>query len=153
MLQERVENLLEEAFQEYNSLFLISLNISDQNHILIVIDGDQGVSVNDCIAVSRKIENNLDREEEDFSLEVASSGVSEPLKLPRQYQKNIGRKLEVNTKTDKFVGSLTDVDEVGIVLSWKAKEPKPIGKGKVTVDKEAKIAFQEIEKAKVVITF
>lgn len=153
MLQERVENLLEEAFQEYNSLFLISLNISDQNHILIVIDGDQGVSVNDCIAVSRKIENNLDREEEDFSLEVASSGVSEPLKLPRQYQKNIGRKLEVNTKTDKFVGNLTDVNEDGIVLSWKAKEPKPIGKGKVTVDKEVKIAFQEIEKAKVVITF
>ncbi len=153
MLQERVENLLEEAFQEYNSLFLISLNISDQNHILIVIDGDKGVSVDDCIAVSRKIENNLDREEEDFSLEVASSGVSEPLKFPRQYQKNIGRKLEVNTKTDKFVGNLTDVNEDGIVLSWKAKEPKPIGKGKVTVDKEAKIAFQEIEKAKVVITF
>ena len=153
MLQERVENLLEEAFQEYNSLFLISLNISDQNHILIVIDGDEGVSVDDCIAVSRKIENNLDREEEDFSLEVASSGVSEPLKLARQYQKNIGRKLEVTTKTDKFVGNLTDVNEDGIVLSWKAKEPKPIGKGKVTVDKEAKIAFQEIEKAKVVITF
>lgn len=153
MLQERVENLLEEAFQEYNSLFLISLNISDQNHILIVIDGDQGVSVNDCIAVSRKIENNLDREEEDFSLEVASSGVSEPLKLPRQYQKNIGRKLEVSTKTNKFVGNLTEVNEDEIVLSWKAKEPKPIGKGKVTVDKEAKIAFQEIEKAKVVITF
>jgi ribosome maturation factor RimP len=153
MLQERVENLLEEAFQEYNSLFLISLNISDQNHILIVIDGDEGVSVDDCIAVSRAIENNLDREEEDFSLEVASSGVSEPLKFPRQYQKNIGRKLEVTTKTDKFVGNLTGVNEDGIVLSWKAKEPKPIGKGKVTVDKEAKIAFQEIEKAKVVITF
>lgn len=153
MLQDRVENLLEEVFQEYNSLFLISLKISDQNHIEIVIDGDQGVSVNDCIAVSRKIENNLDREEEDFSLEVASSGVSEPLKLPRQYQKNIGRKLEVITKTDKFVGNLTDVSEDGIVLSWKAKEPKPLGKGKIIVDKEAKIAFQEIEKAKVVITF
>jgi len=153
MLQERVENLLEEAFQEYNSLFLISLNISDQNHILIVIDGDEGVSVEDCMVVSRKIENNIDREEEDFSLEVASSGVSEPLKFPRQYQKNIGRKLEVNTKTDNFAGNLTDVNEDGIVLSWKAKEPKPIGKGKVTVDKEAKIAFQEIEKAKVVITF
>ena len=153
MLQERVKNLLEEAFEEYNSLFLISLNISDQNHILIVIDGDEGVSVDDCIAVSRKIENNLDREEEDFSLEVASSGVSEPLKFPRQYKKNIGRKLEVYTKTNNFAGNLTDVNEDGIVLSWKAKEPKPIGKGKVTVDKEAKIAFQEIEKAKVVITF
>ena len=153
MLQEQVEKLLEEVFQEYNSLFLISLNISEQNHILVVIDGDHGVSVNDCIAVSRKIENNLDREEEDFSLEVASSGVSEPLKLPRQYQKNIGRKLEVITKTNKFAGNLTTINEDGIVLSWKAKEPKPIGKGKVTVDKEAEIVFQEIEKAKVVITF
>ena len=153
MLQEQVEKLLEEVFQEYNSLFLISLNISEQNHILVVIDGDHGVSVNDCIAVSRKIENNLDREEEDFSLEVASSGVSEPLKLPRQYQKNIGRKLEVITKTNKFAGNLTTLNEDGIVLSWKAKEPKPIGKGKVTVDKEAEIVFQEIEKAKVVITF
>ena len=60
MLQERVKNLLEEAFQENGSLFLISLSISDQNHISIVIDGDSGVSVNDCISVSRKIENNLE---------------------------------------------------------------------------------------------
>jgi ribosome maturation factor RimP len=92
MLQERVKNLLEEAFQENESLFLISLSISDQNHISIVIDGDNGVSVNDCITVSRKIENNLDREEDDFSLEVASAGVSEPLKFPKavqeKYRKN-----------------------------------------------------------------
>jgi ribosome maturation factor RimP len=153
MLQERVENLLEEAFQENNSLFLISLDISDQNHILVIIDGDNGVAVSDCIAVSRKIEHNLDREEEDFSLEVASAGVSEPLKLPRQFKKNIGRTLEVQTNSDKFEGILGEVDDEGISLSWKAREPKPIGKGKVTVEKEAKIAFQDILKAKVVITF
>lgn len=153
MLQDRVKKLLEEAFEENNSLFLISLVINDQNHILIVIDGDEGVSVNDCIAVSRKIENNLDREEVDFSLEVASAGVSEPLKFPRQYKKNIGRNLEVRTNSNKFEGKLTAVNEEGIVLSWQAREPKPVGKGKITVDKETNIAFDEIEKAKVVITF
>lgn len=153
MLQERVDNLLKEAFEENESLFLISLDISPQNHILVVIDGDTGVSVNDCIAVSRKIENNLDREELDFSLEVTSAGVSEPLKLPRQYKKNIGRTLEVQTKSDKFEGELISVDNEGIVLSWKAREPKPVGKGKITVDKEARLAFSEIVKAKVVIIF
>lgn len=153
MLQEKVENLLKEAFEENNSLFLISLNINDQNHILVVIDGDEGVSVNDCIAVSRKIEHNLDREEIDFSLEVASAGVTEPLQLPRQYKKNIGRKLEVRTKSNKFEGDLVAVDDEGITLVWTAREPKPVGKGKINVDKEAKIAFTEIEKAKVVITF
>ena len=153
MLQERVENLLKEAFEENESLFLISLDISPQNHILVVIDGDTGVSVNDCIEVSRKIENNLDRDEIDFSLEVTSAGVSEPLKLPRQYKKNIGRMLEVQTKSDKFEGELISVDNEGIVLSWKAREPKPVGKGKVTVDKEAKLAFIDIVKAKVVIIF
>jgi ribosome maturation factor RimP len=153
MLQERVKNLLEEAFDENNSLFLISLKISDKNHILIVLDGDSGVSVNDCISVSRKIEHNLDREEEDFSLEVASAGVSEPLKLPRQYKKNIGRRLEVQTNSNKFEGELVAVDEEEIKLTWTAREPKLVGKGKVTVDKEATLAFQEIVKAKVVITF
>ncbi len=153
MLQERVRNLLKEAFEENNSLFLISLNISDQNHILVIIDGDEGVSVNDCITVSRKIENNIDREEVDYSLEVASAGVSEPLKLPRQYKKNIGRTLEVTTNSDKFEGKLVEVDEEGIKLSWEAREPKPVGKGKHTVEKEAKLAFSEIGKAKVVITF
>lgn len=145
--------MLKEAFEENESLFLISLDISPQNHILVVIDGDTGVSVNDCIEVSRKIENNLDRDEIDFSLEVTSAGVSEPLKLPRQYKKNIGRMLEVQTKSDKFEGELISVDNEGIVLSWKAREPKPVGKGKVTVDKEAKLAFIDIVKAKVVIIF
>lgn len=153
MLKERVKELLKEAFEENESLFLISLKIDDQNHILIVIDGDKGVSVNDCIAVSRKIEHNIDREEIDFSLEVTSAGVSEPLKLPRQYKKNIGRNLEVRTNSNKFEGNLVAVNEDGIVLSWQAREPKPVGKGKITVNKETNIAFQDIEVAKVVITF
>jgi ribosome maturation factor RimP len=153
MLKARVQELLREAFEENESLFLISLEVDDQNHILVVIDGDNGVSVNDCIAVSRKIEHNIDREEIDFSLEVTSAGVSEPLKLPRQFKKNIGRNLEVRTKSNKFEAKLIGVTEDGIHLAWQAREPKPVGKGKITVEKETNVAFQEIEVAKVVITF
>lgn len=153
MLQERVENLLEEAFQENNSLFLIALTISDQNHITVVIDGDNGVTVSDCVEVSRKVEGELDEDELDFSLEVASAGATEPLKFPRQYKKNIGRTLAVKTNSNKFEGELQQVSEDGITIVWQAREPKAVGKGKVTVDKEATVAFQDILEAKVVITF
>jgi ribosome maturation factor RimP len=153
MLQERVEKLLEEAFEEDNSLFLIALNISDKNHIKVVIDGDNGVTVSDCVAVSRKVEGELDEDEIDFSLEVASAGATEPLKFPRQYKKNIGRTLSVQTNSNKFEGQLQDVSEDGVSITWQAREPKPVGKGKVTVDKETTIAFQDILEARVVITF
>lgn len=153
MLQEKVEKLLAEALEANDSLFLISLKIDEQNNISVIIDGDKGVSVNDCIEVSRKIEHNLDRESEDFALEVASAGVSAPLELPRQYQKNIGRKLAVLTDNEQFEGNLTAVKDNGIVLEWKAREPKPVGKGKVTVEKKEEIAFSDIKQAKVVITF
>ncbi|WP_289023515.1 ribosome assembly cofactor RimP [uncultured Salegentibacter sp.] len=153
MLQDKVENLLKEAFQENNSLFLIDLNVSKDNKISVVIDGDNGVSVNDCIAVSRKVEHNLDRDEEDFSLEVSSAGVSEPLHLERQYRKNLGRKLEVTTNNEKIEATLTEVDQNGIKLNWKAREPKPVGKGKHTVQKELVLPFSEITSAKVMITF
>lgn len=153
MLQEKVEKLLEEAFEENNSLFLISLDINANNQIRVIIDGDKGVSVNDCIAVSRKVEHNLDREEEDFSLEVSSAGVSEPLSLPRQFKKNIGRKIQVITGTQKIEANLTNATEEEITLNWKAREPKPVGKGKITVEKEAILPYSAIEEAKVIITF
>lgn len=153
MLREKVEKLLQEAFEENKSLFLIELKIDSGNHISVIIDGDNGVSVNDCIAVSRKIEHNLDRDEEDFSLEVASAGVSTPLALPRQYQKNIGRKLAVTTSGEKIEGELVKVEDGKIFLEWKTREPKPVGKGKITVKKEAVLPLEDIQEAKVIITF
>ena len=91
--KERVKELLEEGLSEHPSLFLIDFSISADYKISVVIDGDEGVILQDCIDVSRSVENNLDREEQDFSLEVASAGATSPLKLPRQYRKNIGRNL------------------------------------------------------------
>ena len=152
-MEQKVALLLEKALEENPSLFLISLSITGDNQIKVVIDGDKGVSVQDCIDVSRAIEHNLDREAEDFSLEVLSAGVSEPLTLVRQYQKNIGRDLKVRTKLETLEGTLVGASEDAAKLVWKTKEPKPTGKGKVTVEKEAIVPYQDIVEAKVMIKF
>ncbi|TCK67597.1 ribosome maturation factor RimP [Winogradskyella wandonensis] len=154
MLKQKAEKLLQEALDERQDLFLIDMSVGSDNAIKVVIDGDNGVLVEDCMYISRAIEHNLDREEEDFSLEVLSAGAASPLTLPRQYKKNVGRTLEVKTKDDKKIeGKLEAADSNAIQLKWKAREPKPVGKGKVTVTKEATIALEDIKEAKVIIKF
>lgn len=155
MLKEStIQALLNNGLEERNDLFLIDLKISSDNKISVIIDGDNGVSVEDCIFISRAIEHNLDREEEDFSLEVTSSGATSPLIEKRQFKKNIGRTLQVKTKEQpKIEAILTEVDDNHIALEWTAKEPKPVGKGKITVNKQAKIAYDDILEAKVIIKF
>lgn len=153
MLKEKVKELLEQGLEEDPSLFLIDFTMGADNSINVVIDGDYGVTVSDCMKISRAIEHNLDRDEYDFSLEVASAGASAPLVMPRQYLKNVGRKLEVQTKDQKLEGDLISVNDESIVLEWKAREPKPIGKGKVTVQKKEEVNFSDIIKAKVVLKF
>ncbi len=153
MLKQKVETLLSDALAEDGALFLIDFTITTGNSINVVLDGDNGVTVQDCMRISRAIEHNLDREEEDFSLEVASAGAAAPLVMPRQYKKNVGRKLEVRTNEDSYKANLTVVTENGIFLEWKAREPKPIGKGKVTVQKKMEINFSDIREAKVILKF
>lgn len=154
MFKEQVTSLLEGALEENPSLFLIDFTITPDYKINIVLDGDNGVTLKDCVAVSRAIDHNLDREEQDFSVEVASAGASAPLVLPRQYTKNIGRKLEVKTIEGRnFEGELTAATEDTITLEWKAREQKPVGKGKVTVQKKEEISFSDIKEAKVILKF
>ena len=119
----------------------------------MIIDGDNGVKVEDCMYVSRAIEHELDREEQDFSLEVSSPDISKPFVKKRQYKKNINRILKVKTIDDNFEGTLTTANDDYIILEWKAREPKPIGKGKVTVTKTVNIDYKEIKEAKVKIVF
>lgn len=154
MDKEKVINLLNNALEENPALFLIELKFLPENKIYVEVDGDTGVSLKECIRISREIEQNLDREEEDFSLEVTSPDVANPLKVNRQYQKNINRILEVKLQDNtKVEGVLKAVTEDSIELEWKAREPKPIGKGKVTVVKNATLLFLEILEAKVKIIF
>lgn len=153
MNQERVKELLQEALQENESLYLIDLQFLADNKIKVIVDGDSGVPLSECIRISRNIEHNLDREEEDFSLEVTTPDIAQPLTVKRQYKKNISRILKVKTATEEFEGTLTEVTEDTITLFWKAREPKPIGKGKHTVEKTKTLAYQDIKEAKVKIIF
>lgn len=148
-----IQDLLEEALAENESLFLIDLSFSLDNKIQIIIDGDSGVPLNECMRINRAIENNFEKEEVDFALEVTSPDIAEPLKVKRQYLKNLNRILKVKTNDEFVEGTLKEVNEDNIVLTWKAREPKPIGKGKVTVEKIATLAFQDIREAKVKIIF
>ena len=151
--KEKVKELLEQGLAEYPSLFLIDLNINDANKIVITLDGDNGVQLQDCINISRSIDNNLDREEVDFALEVASAGVSLPLKLVRQYKKNIGRTLKIKTASQTIEALLLEVSDEDITVEWSSREPKKIGKGKETVVHNEKIAYADIQEAIVIIIF
>lgn len=154
MFEKKVQELLDAALAERPDFFLISFEIKQGNTIEVIIDGDEGVLVDDCIAFSRAIEHNLDREEQDFSLQVMSAGVTEGLVHRRQYKKNIGRILAVKTiANDDYEGELIAVSDDDFTLRWKAREPKPIGKGKITVEKIYPIPFGEVKKANVVIKF
>ena len=151
--KEKVNGLVTDALQAKPSLFLIDLVISNAFKITVNLDGDSGVDLQDCIDVSRAIESNLDREEQDFSLEVASVGVGSALKMVRQYKKNIGRTLIVKLATETIEAELVEANDNFIILSWKAREPKKIGKGKETVQKRQEILYTEIKEAVVTVTF
>ena len=154
MFKDTVKDLLDEGLRQREDLFLIDFDVLADNSIKIVIDGDNGVLVEDCMFISRAIEHNLDREEQDFSLEVQSAGATSPLTKKRQYLKNIGRTLKVKTTDNTTLeGTLTQADEDKILLEWKAREPKPVGKGKVTVKKQAEMTYDTISQAQVVIKF
>ncbi len=151
--KEKVNGLLIEGLLEKPSVFLVDLTITDSFKIIVTLDGDNGVALQDCIDISRIIENNLDREEQDFSLEVASVGVGSPLKFVRQYKKNVGRTLIVKLATETIEAELVEANDNFIILSWKAREPKKIGKGKETVQKRQEIPYIEIKEAIVTVTF
>ena len=151
--RKKVEELLNQSLVEHPDLFLIDLVITDSYKIIVTLDGDNGVQLQDCVSVSRIIENNLDREEQDFSLEVASAGISSPLKLVRQYKKNVGRTLKVKTKEQVIEAHLLDASDENITLEWSSREPKKIGKGKETVLHNVNIPYGEIVEAFVTITF
>lgn len=153
MDQTKVRNLVNEALALNESLYLIDLSISENNKIQVTVDGDNGVPLSECIRINRSVDSNFDREEEDFSLEVSTPDISHPLKVKRQYIKNINRILKVKTSEEELEGTLVEVNEDKIVLNWKAREQKPIGKGKVTVLKTATIDYQDIKEAKVKIVF
>lgn len=140
--------LIEEALKDKESVFLVQLKISADNRIFVDIDGDNGITIDDCIELSRYIESHLDREAEDFELNVASAGADSPLRLPRQYKKNMGRKVEVTMLDgEKLEGTLTAADDEQMTLQEaprKKKDPMP---------EPEVLKYADIKVAKVVIEF
>ena len=147
-----VENKVFEILKNYQDLFFIDLKVNLNNNIKLIIDGDNGVSLKDCANVSRDIENNIDAEKFNFSIEVSSSGIGSPLISSRQYKKNVGRKIEVYTNEAKpLVGELTIVNDDSFTIEWSQRESKPIGKGKINVVKNKTLLFSDVKSSKVVI--
>jgi ribosome maturation factor RimP len=152
--KDQVKVLLEEALLQKPSMFLIDLVVTEDNKVSITLDDDNGVILQDCIDISRAVESELDKDELIYSIDVASAGVSFPLKLTRQYKKNVGRNLKITTnEIDKLEAKLTEADDEKITLEWQSREPKKIGKGKETVNNKKQIAYTQIKEAIVLVSF
>ncbi len=154
--KQTVRELAEERIKDRDErLFIVELTISAANVIRLELDKTEGnVSIEDCMSVSRNIEHNLDREDADFELSVSSAGLDKPLRVHAQYVKNIGRDLDVKLNSkEKVTGTLTTVDEAGIVLKREEKQAIEGKKKKELVVIENKIAFSDINEAKIVISF
>lgn len=145
---------LAEAHFKGTDRFITNVNVKPGNLIEILIDGITAVNIKDCVALSRFIEGSLDREKEDFALEVSSHGASSPLVDKRQYKKHIGKTFEIKLEDDtKHEGELIEFNENELILKYSTRENKPIGKGKVTVEKKETIPFKTIKESKIKLKF
>ena len=154
MINEEVVKSLVEARIADTKLFIVDIKIGVGNKILVEIDSDDTLSISDCIDVSRGVEHNLDREEEDFALEVTSPGLDKPLKVRRQYSKNIGRAVKVKRiDGTKLEGELLAVNDLEIVVKTAVKERVEGRKKKEWVITEHTIPFEEIKETHIVISF
>jgi len=154
MLDKNIISQEIERFVEGTDMFLVSLNITGNNVISIVIDSDSSVSLDDCVDLSRSIESKLNRDESDFELSVYTAGLSEPLTMLRQYKKHQGKEIEIVTKDGvKKTVVLIEADDEGIVVEH-TKKVKVEGKKKKQIVKEQlKINYDTIATAKLVVKF
>lgn len=150
----KVEELVHEFLATREDLYLVDLKISASSDVTVILDGDESLTLQDCLDASRAIEFNLDREEHDFSLQVMSPGLSESLKFSRQYKKNMGREVDVLLNNDeKVAGEIAAVDDEKVTLTLRYRRPKLVGKGKEDVVEDKEILYSDIKKALIVIKF
>lgn len=135
-------------------MFIVEVSVSTANVIYVYVDSYDGITIETCIEISRHIEHNLDREEEDFGLQVSSPGLMESFKVKEQYVKYTGREIEVlTTSDDRYQGILKSAGELSVVLETSSFE-KPEGqKRKQLITKEYNFKYEEIKSAKAVISF
>ena len=151
---EKIRALAEEKLVDTQN-YLVDVILRPGNKITVLLDSmNGGISINDCVQISRQIESNLDREVEDFELNVSSSGLDRPFKVLKQYIKNIGKEVEIVTKENKkLTGILLDANETEVILEAKTKEKVDGKKGKQTIIKTHKLNYNQIKETKIVISF
>jgi ribosome maturation factor RimP len=151
--KEKIHQLIEEHLID-SPLFLVELKVSGRNQIMVFLDGDHGVPISSCVQVSRLIESSLDREAEDFELEVSSVGVDKPLRLPRQYRKNIGRDIIFTDEKDKHVkGKLIAADEESFTVDREMPKKKKKDKTAVAEDPVVKLPYSAVKDVRVQVSF
>jgi ribosome maturation factor RimP len=155
LVTEKIAEITKSFFQEqgWSDCFLIEVKQKDKS-LEVFADCDGGITLEKCHKISRAIEAYLDESKvlgESYVLDVSSPGVGTPLKMPRQYKKNIGRKIEVKTAEEKVEGELKEVSDEGIVVFFVEKRKE--GKKNIKVDIEKSIRFEEIETAKIKVSF
>ena len=154
MIEKKVVSQLIEEKLASSSNYLVDVVIKPGNLIVVEIDNDEAVSIDDSAELSRYLEEHLDRDVEDYELEVGSAGITSPFKVLRQYVYNIGNEVEMLLKNgSKLTGVLKSADENGVVVSVE-KKVKPEGaKRKVTVVEDESYTFDEIKYTKYLIRF
>lgn len=149
----KLKDIVNQKLSNSKSLFLVDIRISPANEIVVEIDSDKSVGIDDCVHLSNYIEEHFDRDIEDYELEVGSSGLTNPLKIPRQYQKYINKEIEVLKKDGiKISGLLIEAGNEDFVIRI-SKKIKPEGaKRKLTVEEDLKILYTDIKYAKYIIS-
>lgn len=139
---------------EGTDLYLVNLEISPKNEIRVEIDSDNSVDIDKCVELTREIENEFDRDDEDYELEVGSAGITSPLRLPRQYRKNIGMEVEVLSKTgEKLKGLLKEADDNGFVIAVTKKVKKEGSKRPVEETSDLSYRYEDIKYTKPLLKF
>ena len=154
MIEKQKVKSLVEQWLEGKDYFLTDLTVSDDDRIVVEIDHKDGVWIDDCVDLSKFIEANLDRDVEDYELEVGSAGIGQPFKVRQQYVNNVGNEVEVLALGGiKHKGLLKDVDETGFTVIVKKKvKPEGAKRAKI-VDEDLRLNFTDVKEVKAVIKF
>lgn len=154
MIDKELIATLANQWLEGKEYFLTDVSVSAGNRIVVEIDHKDGVWIEDCVALSRYVEDGLDRDEEDFELEVGSAGLGQPFKVRRQYDIHVGDPVEVLALDGKkYVGTLLGVDEAGFSIEMKQKIKEEGMKRPKMVDVEVRFTFDEVKETKYFIDF
>jgi Uncharacterized protein conserved in bacteria len=154
MIEKSTVTRLVEEWLDGKNYFLVDVNVNPDDRIVVEIDHAEGVWIEDCVELSRYIESKLNREEEDYELEVGSAGIGQPFKVIQQYYNHIDCEVEVLTKTGrKLAGILKDVDENKFVVAVQKKVKTEGSKRPKLIEEDETFAYDEIKYTKYLISF